>query len=341
MRHQGRPGGIVLHQDEQGFRHLWEADSNEELEERWSTVSNEYSRFNDEREARERAEDERAARTQGELGSTAIADDLSEAEQLERERGEYWAKGETLAERGIREGLRSAERENRALDDATARLVSEKLIAELARSGSAGDSPGQAASIDAPLAVSTPALNALVASGVILEDDIYQELYADMDGQSPEIRKLVDALQGYCIRRADKGPVARWGRDDAERDTPSGVKPEIWVGSLSDYNAGVLHGIWIDAWQEPEEIQEQVSWMLRTSPTGNAEEYAIFDHSDFCGLQVDENMSLADVSRLARGIAEHGEAFAKWAGYLGLQDLDAVQRTFEEACQGRHESMSC
>jgi hypothetical protein len=272
MRHQGRPGGIVLHQDEQGFRHLWEADSNEELEERWSTVSNEYSRFNDEREARERAEDERAARTQGELGSTAIADDLSEAEQLERERGEYWAKGETLAERGIREGLRSAERENRALDDATARLVSEKLIAELARSGSAGDSPGQAASIDAPLAVSTPALNALVASGVILEDDIYQELYADMDGQSPEIRKLVDALQGYCIRRADKGPVARWGRDDAERDTPSGIKPEIWVGSLSDYNAGVLHGIWIDAWQEPEEIQEQVSWMLRTSPTGNAEE---------------------------------------------------------------------
>lgn len=50
VRHDGRPGGLVLSKDEQGFRYVWETDSSAELDERWMAVNEEYSRFYDERE---------------------------------------------------------------------------------------------------------------------------------------------------------------------------------------------------------------------------------------------------------------------------------------------------
>lgn len=45
VRHDGRPGGLVLTQDEQGFRHVWETDSDDELDQRWSEITDEYERF--------------------------------------------------------------------------------------------------------------------------------------------------------------------------------------------------------------------------------------------------------------------------------------------------------
>lgn len=45
VRHEGRPGGLVLQQDEQGFRHVWETDSDEELQQRWSAVNEGYEHF--------------------------------------------------------------------------------------------------------------------------------------------------------------------------------------------------------------------------------------------------------------------------------------------------------
>jgi hypothetical protein len=45
VRHEGRPGGYVLRQDEQGFRHVWETDSQAELDELWANVSHLYEEF--------------------------------------------------------------------------------------------------------------------------------------------------------------------------------------------------------------------------------------------------------------------------------------------------------
>lgn len=80
--------------------------------------------------------------------------------------------------------------------------------------------------------------------------------------------------------------------------------------------------MWIAADQEPEEIQEQISWILRTSPSARrygevAEEWGIFDHSGFCGYQVSEWSSLDTVSLVTRGIAEHGPAYAEWVEFVG------------------------
>ena len=49
----------------------------------------------------------------------------------------------------------------------------------------------------------------------------------------------------------------------------------IYVADLAAYNNGKLHGVWIDATQDLDGIQEQINQMLADSPEGFAEEYAI------------------------------------------------------------------
>ena len=45
--------------------------------------------------------------------------------------------------------------------------------------------------------------------------------------------------------------------------------PRIYVASLSDYNNGILHGAWIDAAQDADDIRTEVSAMLRESKYPN------------------------------------------------------------------------
>ncbi len=93
--------------------------------------------------------------------------------------------------------------------------------------------------------------------------------------------------------------------------------PRIYVASLSDYNAGVLHGAWIDADQTPAEIQDEIDAMLNASKDPGADEWAIHDHEGFGPLNFSEYEVLRKVSEWAHAIAEHGEAFAAYADYVG------------------------
>jgi hypothetical protein len=52
----------------------------------------------------------------------------------------------------------------------------------------------------------------------------------------------------------------------------TGHHPEIWVGSLSDYNDGHLHGAWLDATLDADELHAAVQFMLRTGHARHAEE---------------------------------------------------------------------
>ncbi len=67
----------------------------------------------------------------------------------------------------------------------------------------------------------------------------------------------------------------------------------IYVASLHDYNAGRLHGVFIDLadYEDGDEIDEKVQAMLAASPEfkafpagGPAEEYEIHDHEGWGGL---------------------------------------------------------
>ncbi len=105
-----------------------------------------------------------------------------------------------------------------------------------------------------------------------------------------------------------------------EREPTDG--PRIYAASLSDYNAGRLHGIWIDATGDADELHHQIQTMLAASTEPNAEEWAIHDYEGFGPLHLSEYETIETVARIAAGIAEHGMAFAHWAALVGTNDHD-------------------
>lgn len=118
--------------------------------------------------------------------------------------------------------------------------------------------------------------------------------------------------------------------------------PRIWVGSLADYNNGILHGAWIDAAQDEVDLQAAVLAVLVTSPwtarTGEpAEDWAIHDYDGFGPLRIDEHENLNWISRVGKGIAEHGLAFAAWADVVEEPERLAE---FDEAYQGHYDSLT-
>lgn len=125
---------------------------------------------------------------------------------------------------------------------------------------------------------------------------------------------------------------------DIEREPDT--TPRIYVASLSDYNAGRLHGRWIDATQDIEDVTEQVSEMLATSPEPGAEEYAIHDYENFGPVYLSEYESLQTVCDLAAGIEEHGEAFAHLAAVLDRDEWDSALGRFDELYRGCWPSMA-
>jgi antirestriction protein len=137
------------------------------------------------------------------------------------------------------------------------------------------------------------------------------------------------------------------GKTHEERETGEQLRlveqhteltPRIYVASLSDYNAGILHGEWLEATSEVETMEEGVQSMLASSPSPGAEEWAIHDYEGFGPLCLSEFESLSMVATLADGIAEHGTAFAHWAALVGTSDPDALER-FEDAYLGQAESI--
>lgn len=57
----------------------------------------------------------------------------------------------------------------------------------------------------------------------------------------------------------------------------------IYVADLAAYNAGYLHGVWIDACDDVSDIREQIKAMLAASPVEDSEEHAIHDDEGFGG----------------------------------------------------------
>ena len=108
--------------------------------------------------------------------------------------------------------------------------------------------------------------------------------------------------------------------NETETKTKTKLNPKIWVGCLSAYNNGYLHGEWINASQSPENIKADIqNKILKTSPVshfGDCEEWIICDSEDFSSYTVGEYENLDELSKIAIAIEEHGEAMGI---YLGRQ----------------------
>ena len=119
---------------------------------------------------------------------------------------------------------------------------------------------------------------------------------------------------------------------------PPVLRPRIYVASLSDYNAGRLHGVWLDAAQDTELLYQGIQEMLDRSPEPVAEEWTIHDYDDFAGLRLHEFEIPELLTEVARGLITHGPAFAALVEHEGMEA--ATPALFKQTYRGRWDTIT-
>lgn len=122
-----------------------------------------------------------------------------------------------------------------------------------------------------------------------------------------------------------------------ERECTDENTPKIYVACLAAYNNGHLHGLWIDATQDSNKIQEDINWMLSWSPVADTEaceEWAIHAYENWQDIKLDEYEDIERVSELANLLKEQGKAFAVYYQYYSS---DASLEDFQERYLGKYE----
>lgn len=112
----------------------------------------------------------------------------------------------------------------------------------------------------------------------------------------------------------------------------------IYVACLAAYNNGVLHGRWIDADQDADDIRSDITAMLKASPIADAEEHAIHDYEGFKGVSLSEYHGIDEIAALAAFIAEHGELGAELFKHYG--DVDTAEAALEDDYCGEYRSLA-
>lgn len=120
------------------------------------------------------------------------------------------------------------------------------------------------------------------------------------------------------------------------KETNSEIR--IYVACLAAYNNGILHGGWIDACQDADEIRWAIHDILKFSPIECAEEYAIHDYEGFEGISLSEYTGIDDVAALAAFIEEHGALGAKLYEYYG--DIEEAEQALSDRYHGEYRSLS-
>lgn len=131
-------------------------------------------------------------------------------------------------------------------------------------------------------------------------------------------------------------------REDLEEnmeETTTTTKPatgngmRVYFASLADYNAGRLHGVWVDVTPDVEAMQEAIDAMLKESRELVAEEWAIHDYEGFGPVGLREYESLETLARLAAGVDRHGEWFLPL--YEAAADIHQAEAWAENDYAGR------
>jgi len=113
----------------------------------------------------------------------------------------------------------------------------------------------------------------------------------------------------------------------------------IYVADLAAYNSGRLHGVWIDACEELDDIQDQINRMLESSPIADAEEYAIHDHEGFGSYGLGEYEGIKSAHEVACFIEEFPDFGDELLNNFN-GDIDEARTAAEENYYGCHTSLA-
>lgn len=111
---------------------------------------------------------------------------------------------------------------------------------------------------------------------------------------------------------------------------------KIYVACLASYNAGTLHGKWIDLeGKDVDEVNEEIQAMLTDSPEPDAEEWAIHDYeSEF--YTIEEYSDIRELCKAQELLEEHGPAILAYADHIGADLDDSLKSSFEDAYRGEY-----
>ncbi|GAA4536580.1 antirestriction protein ArdA [Amycolatopsis samaneae] len=117
----------------------------------------------------------------------------------------------------------------------------------------------------------------------------------------------------------------RAGRSAAEQPKPEAeherrYRPRIYAADVASAARGIQHGLWIDANQPASDLDADIAAMLASSPVPGADTWAIRATKDFAGLDLTDVTDTALLSRVASGIAEHGDAYVAWVRHVASSD---------------------
>ena len=111
--------------------------------------------------------------------------------------------------------------------------------------------------------------------------------------------------------------------------------PRIYVACLASYNAGKLHGRWIECDQAVDDIRTQIKEMLLQSPEPLAEEWAIHDYENFDGIHLHEYECLDDIAAFSEFREKWGELLSHVVNHCGgLGQLDEAVKKIDEDYAG-------
>ena len=117
------------------------------------------------------------------------------------------------------------------------------------------------------------------------------------------------------------------------------ASPRIYVACLAAYNAGTLHGAWIDAARDVWEIWDAIRAMLASSPVLDAEEYAIHDYEGFGGVRIAEYADIERVAEIAAFVVEHGALGSALLDHFS-EDLTEAREAIINCYLGRYASLA-
>lgn len=137
--------------------------------------------------------------------------------------------------------------------------------------------------------------------------------------------------------REQREQTAKHDRARPETEPAPRAQPRIYVADLASAAHGLEHGSWIDANQPADELDADIAAILDNSPTVGADRWAVEATEDFAGLDLHGFTDTTLISRLARGVAEHGAAYAVYVQIVGSDDRDLLDR-FEDFYVGSYDS---
>lgn len=128
-------------------------------------------------------------------------------------------------------------------------------------------------------------------------------------------------------------------------DTETVTVPRVWIGCLAAYNAGMLHGEWVEVTSEPDDLYGHIERVLAASPIRGAEEWAFMDSEGFPRGFAGESSSPEELAAWVLEVEDAEEAgpgeevlAAYWDNDQG-QEVEGIAERCRDAFMGEHRSL--